>query len=69
MTMYRISNYSSDKRLEWLDEVWFNHTLEQWDTTVVKRIKEALSWALVAHAYNPSSLGGWDWEDHDRRPA
>jgi hypothetical protein len=23
----------------------------------------------IIHAYNPSSLGGWDQEDHDSRPA
>jgi hypothetical protein len=27
------------------------------------------SWVLVAHAYNPSYLGGWDWEDCRSRPA
>jgi hypothetical protein len=24
--------------------------------------------APVAHSYNPSFLGGWDWEDHSSRP-
>jgi hypothetical protein len=28
-----------------------------------------LSQALVAHAYNPSYLRGWDLEDHGLRPA
>jgi hypothetical protein len=27
------------------------------------------SWALVAHACNPSYLGGWEWEDHVSRPS
>jgi hypothetical protein len=30
--------------------------------------KIILSWAPVTHAYNPSYLGGWDWEDHHSRP-
>jgi hypothetical protein len=29
---------------------------------MVKNIKNK------AHAYNPSYLGGWDWEDHGLRP-
>jgi hypothetical protein len=31
-------------------------------------LKSKPSQALVAHAYNPSYLGGWDWEDCGLRP-
>jgi hypothetical protein len=32
-------------------------------------IKSMISWALVAHTCNPSSLGGKGQEDHSSRPA
>jgi hypothetical protein len=31
--------------------------------------KKTNSWALVAHAYNPSYSGGRDQEDHSSKPA
>jgi hypothetical protein len=31
--------------------------------------KEHWDWVVVAHAYNPSYLGGWDQEDYGSRPA
>jgi hypothetical protein len=30
-------------------------------------LKNSCSKAPVTHAYNPSCLGGWDWENHDSR--
>jgi hypothetical protein len=31
--------------------------------------QDIMDWAPMAHTYNSSCLGGWDWEDHGLRPA
>jgi hypothetical protein len=40
--------------------------MEQCDSL---QFKSTFSWALVAHAYNPSYSGGRDQEDHGSKPA